>query len=571
MNWKRFLKQQQRRDAEKADMSEPIFYRDMPVNIKAVDLESRSVPVVASTEAIDSHDEIVEQDWDLGRFKTNPAYLWNHNRFAEGVNALPLGTAENVRVENRGTPQAALKATLVHASAAANPMAEHVLQSFNEGSLRMVSVGFRPRKIRFEERDGRELAILGDNLLLEISATPIGSNPEALAEQKSLEQEYLARKRAVVAYAGTPVVTGKWDSKKAEGRIRSWAGGEDISWAKYRRAFAWYDSANPEVFGSYKLPHHDVVDGSLVTHRSGVIAAGNAMQGGRGGVDIPDSDRSGVRSHLARHYKQFDMQPPWERSELECSECKGTGEQLGPDPYNAPCEDCNGAGVVHVGTATISNDSWLQYSFGAEMTGECDSCQETVATGFGFDGQFLCDDCYEKRFPSPKRGDETPKPTEVDMDTKELQAALDAVKAENAVLKSKLEGSEASAKNAKGETAEANEKLQKFEGQNKRLEEERDAAIERAEKAERQVIELEVDSLVGTKITPAERDDFVELKLSNPELFKKFVDQRKDLGLIGRKVPPERVDQAPKEKSTEAEPGKGSADAINAVAFGGQA
>jgi hypothetical protein len=41
--------------------------------------------------------------------------------------------------------------------------------------------------------------------------------------------------------------------------------------------------------------------------------------------------------------------------------------------------------------------------------------------------------------------------------------------------------------------------------------------------------EAEVDSLIGTKIAPAERDAFIELKLSNPELFKKFLDQRKDL------------------------------------------
>lgn len=170
-----------------------IFYRTMPVATKAVDVEARTVRVVASTAAIDGHGEIVEQDWDFSRFEKNPVVLWNHNRFAEGANAIPLGQAKDYGVVNPDTDRAALEATLVFASAAANPMADNVLQSFSEGTLRMVSVGFRPRDIRFEMIDEREVAVLSNNLLLEISPTPIGSNPEALAKQKVLERAYIER------------------------------------------------------------------------------------------------------------------------------------------------------------------------------------------------------------------------------------------------------------------------------------------------------------------------------------------------------------------------------------------
>jgi hypothetical protein len=87
-----------------------------------------------------------------------------------------------------------------------------------------------------------------------------------------------------------------------------------MDWAKYRRGFAWYDSKNVETFGGYKLPHHDVKDGKLVTVRRGVIAAGNAVQGSRGGVDIPSVDLPGVKAHLGKHYGSMDMTPPWSAS-----------------------------------------------------------------------------------------------------------------------------------------------------------------------------------------------------------------------------------------------------------------
>jgi hypothetical protein len=35
-----------------------------------------------------------------------------------------------------------------------------------------------------------------------------------------------------------------------------------------------------------------------------------ALLGGRGGVDMPESDRKSVYNHLSRHYAQFDREPP---------------------------------------------------------------------------------------------------------------------------------------------------------------------------------------------------------------------------------------------------------------------
>jgi hypothetical protein len=119
---------------------------------------------------------------------------------------------------------------------------------------------------------------------------------------------------AVTAFSDLPLADRDrpWDGAAAEKRVRSWAGAEDEPNAKYRDAHVWYDADNKHNFTAYKLLIADVVDGKLVAVPRGVMAAGNVMVGARGGVDIPDSDRDRVKSHLAKYYKKMDDTPPWD-------------------------------------------------------------------------------------------------------------------------------------------------------------------------------------------------------------------------------------------------------------------
>jgi len=163
----------------------------------------------------------------------------------------------------------------------------------------------------------------------ELSLVAIPGIPEANLEvvesaQKEFEidiEEIRARQK-VIERAVKPHETPKadedkeWDADAAIARIRKWAstdgsGEKDkIDWEKYRQAFAWYDENDPENFGSYKLPHHDIVDGKFVVVWRGVAAAMAALMGARGGVDIPNEDWDSVYSHLKKHYEQFDKEPP---------------------------------------------------------------------------------------------------------------------------------------------------------------------------------------------------------------------------------------------------------------------
>ena len=42
------------------------------------------------------------------------------------------------------------------------------------------------------------------------------------------------------------------------------------------------------------------------------MAAGNIMQGARGGADLPRNDIDRVKSHLAKYYAKMGEDAPWE-------------------------------------------------------------------------------------------------------------------------------------------------------------------------------------------------------------------------------------------------------------------
>ena len=105
----------------------------------------------------------------------------------------------------------------------------------------------------------------------------------------------------------------EWDGDAAERRVREWAGAEDEPNARYRDAHVWYDGDKADNFTAYKLLIADVVDGKLRAVPRGVMAAGNVMQGSRGGIDLPKGDIDRVKKHLARYYEKMGETAPWER------------------------------------------------------------------------------------------------------------------------------------------------------------------------------------------------------------------------------------------------------------------
>ena len=118
----------------------------------------------------------------------------------------------------------------------------------------------------------------------------------------------------VTRYANLPLAdrARRWNGAAAEKRVRRWAGADDAPNAKYRRAHLWYEAGKDDEFTGYKLLIADVIEGQLRAVPRGVTAAAAVIDGARGGLNVPDSDRPKLRRHLARYYTQMDEQPPWQ-------------------------------------------------------------------------------------------------------------------------------------------------------------------------------------------------------------------------------------------------------------------
>lgn len=136
--------------------------------------DAREIDVIASTETLDSHGTILRQNWDLSRFEKNPVVFWAHDS-----SSVPIGTAT---VNVKGSKKAGskrLEATIKLRDEGKSARADEVWEAVKDGTVRGVSVGFRSHTQKFEKHEDREVFVLDDNELMEISIVPIPSNQDA--------------------------------------------------------------------------------------------------------------------------------------------------------------------------------------------------------------------------------------------------------------------------------------------------------------------------------------------------------------------------------------------------------
>lgn len=112
-------------------------------------------------------------------------------------------------------------------------------------------------------------------------------------------------KAATSSFKDYPISERAWDSSAAIQRVREKSNSTEEPSASYKNAFFWHDPDEVENFGGYKLPFVDVENDNYVAVKNGVDAAYAAMRGGRGGVNIPESDRPAVMAHIERYRRKI--------------------------------------------------------------------------------------------------------------------------------------------------------------------------------------------------------------------------------------------------------------------------
>lgn len=174
-----------------------------------------------------------------------------------------------------------------------------------KGFITGMSIGGYAPPAGIEMRvDGRDIS---EFMLYEISVTPIPAEPNA----------QLTDVKSATSFKDYPLMSEdtEWDKAKAIKQIRDKTESEDEPSGTYRNGFMWFDSDDSGSFGSYKLPYTYVVDGQFKAVPRAIFAIASVLQGGRGGVDIPDFDKAKVKAHVERYYKKMDRPSPFKNSD----------------------------------------------------------------------------------------------------------------------------------------------------------------------------------------------------------------------------------------------------------------
>jgi HK97 family phage prohead protease len=275
--------------------------------------DNRSVRFVFSDGSVDrAGDSIDPAGWQTDTFMKNPVALWAHDSYSP-----PIGRASNV-----GRSGDRLMGDIEFMSADISPFADSIYKMVKAGFVKAVSVGFIPLDWTFAKDASRPFGVnFNKQELIEISVCPVPCNPNALQEAKSLgidtgplrewasklldegghvliprnvleetfrqaktphalRQKYLAKTAAsdwkVGAARDLPIDDkAAWDGAAAAKRMLDAAGfdGDSPDAAKAARGFLLYDSANPTLRGSYKLPFADIIGGELKAIKGGISAA----------------------------------------------------------------------------------------------------------------------------------------------------------------------------------------------------------------------------------------------------------------------------------------------------------
>lgn len=150
----------------------------------SIDEEKKIATFVMSTSNIDRHGDIIDQDsWIIKYFEQNPAFFLQHRS-----DNFPLGRWVKIWFEadpdnNDG------KNRMVGDAYFATEIDEDAKRAWDhvvDGNLNMVSVGFIPHRVEYDEE--KDAFVLYDCELLECSLVGIGSNRQALIKDNEVKE-----------------------------------------------------------------------------------------------------------------------------------------------------------------------------------------------------------------------------------------------------------------------------------------------------------------------------------------------------------------------------------------------
>lgn len=325
----------------------------------------------ATSDALDRYDEVVlPKGVVLDNFMENPVLLNQHNYDQAPIGEV---TALDVKDEDivfefafdEADPESARIMRKMEMGVMRTFSIGFLPKGWVEGDQLVDKDGNRLSEYKGKLADGEEFTLdltkykvtprllYTDWELLEISAVSVPANPEAhllqmakslvadfaidhpgtksfvdeamtprleelKAALKTFTEEFAQFKlKGPVEQHSTPTVESSWNASSAKAKLAKWASEdgsgkkEQMAWGRYALGFGWFNNETPDEFASYKYTHHSIEgeEETLVAVKGGVTSAMASLLGGQGGEEIGDDART-VYEHLAKHYRDMEMEPP---------------------------------------------------------------------------------------------------------------------------------------------------------------------------------------------------------------------------------------------------------------------
>jgi HK97 family phage prohead protease len=167
-----------------SEKREGITFKIYQPEIKAIDVERRTIRHLITTDTPDRDGDIIEPEgWNLSEFLKNPVVLFAHRH-----DEPPIARSLEIQKAAHG-----LEALTQFPPKGVNSLADTAFELNRLGYLRSWSVGFVPKKTRMRfDQDGKFLGTAyEEQTLLEYSSVPIPANSDAvnLAISKGLVTE----------------------------------------------------------------------------------------------------------------------------------------------------------------------------------------------------------------------------------------------------------------------------------------------------------------------------------------------------------------------------------------------
>lgn len=151
--------------------------------VKSVKEEDRVIEFVATQEIVDYDGDIVSvEKMDISPIKNTKSFLWSH-RNADP----PVGKILSVKKDGK---QIVGRAQMT--SEEEYPFGYTIYKLIKGGYINNVSVSFIPdySKVEYKEKDGKQIRMINESKLIEVSAVNIGANPRALITGKSMKDTF---------------------------------------------------------------------------------------------------------------------------------------------------------------------------------------------------------------------------------------------------------------------------------------------------------------------------------------------------------------------------------------------